>query len=206
MIFHFLIFVFYFVFGETYLRRFRVMYLEMQTLSPSSLVKLGSNVQALFDQDEWYNGKVTKIRAYGHDFTGKYVKCDIVYEDEELDENVQLYDKYFETANEESWRFKDEFSKIISMYNEVVREISNIKSDVDDIMDNVADILDDEESLESSNDDKDSAYDSEGETSYASDTNGFRWYMIGNIIGVVLGFGASYTLKCYNFDDIGKWI
>lgn len=182
----------------------------MQALSPSSIVKLNSNIQALFDREEWYDGKVTKICGYGHDFSGKYVICHITYEDGDVDEDVRLYDNFFETTEEDAWRFKNEFSKIICMYNDIVREIENIKSDVDDIMDNVADLIEeDSESTSPSNDAKDdSAYESEEEDNRNNQghTGALSWYMIGNIIGIVLGFGASYTMKCYDFNDIPKWI
>lgn len=182
----------------------------MQTLSPSSIVKLGSNVQALFDREEWYDGKISKIYGYGHDFTGKYVRCDITYDDGEVDEDVRLYDQFFETMDDDAWRFKDEFSKIISMYNNMAREIENIKADVDDIMENVADLIeeDDSSSLQSSDEIDDTAFESDedGTRDEVEYTSGLRWYMIGNIIGIVLGFGASYTLKCYDFNDITKWI
>jgi hypothetical protein len=173
----------------------------MSYISPSTFVKVDSKIEALFDDNTWYDATVVKIHEYGTDSFGKYVKCDIIYDDGDYDENIQLYDEYFETMEEEAWKFKGEFSKLITAFNNAVEDMDNMRSDIDTLMENVADLID-EKDAEDDNMSDDTAYEVEGSEVEKEPvkTNIFGWYLFGHVVSGLIGFGVCQAIQCYNYE------
>jgi hypothetical protein len=108
-------------------------------ISPSSYVKSGELIKAMFIDDDtfsnmkWYNGKVTRVHRRGRNDYGKYVECNIRYEDGEFAKKTRLYDRDFcSDASMDAWMFSSPaFTSLIKDLEANTKESKKLQDIVD---------------------------------------------------------------------------
>lgn len=87
-----------------------------QHISPSNFVDVGEKVHAVFvdgDVAKWYEGEVKLVTTRSEDKDGKFVECDVLFNDGETLETV-LHDADFCNKDSlDSWRFSWSTSRLI---------------------------------------------------------------------------------------------
>lgn len=145
----------------------------MDEISPVSFIKPSVEIEAKFLNDEgdkyiWYRGVVTKVHKVHSSPTGRYIDCDVLYDDGEEVKNSIFHDVDFEEDNDDSWRFAEAWSKLIKIVEQKNKEIEWLREEIEDLLDPDFDI--DDEDSESEDDDEDSESEdsgSEDDTAYS---------------------------------------
>lgn len=132
--------------------------------SVTRYVKVGTNIEAWYvdttddgpDTHRWFQGIVKKVHKYGEDRFGRYVECDVLYDDGELVKEQVFYDGDY---GEDVWRFSGELGRLVG----------NLVSYVDELEDRDEEDPDYEDTDEGSDKDDDSSCAYESESSDDSD-------------------------------------
>ena len=155
--------------------------------SVTRYVKVGTNIEAWYvdieqsskkglwsdtsddgrgsDTHRWFQGIVKKVHRYGEDRFGRYVECDVLYDDGEMVKEQVFYDGDY---GNDVWRFAGDLGGLVS---NLVSYVEELEEEGDDDYEECSD--EDEESDEESDEDDDSAYeydsDSDSESESSSD-------------------------------------
>ena len=134
--------------------------MALSTISMCGYIKTGSEIEARYvdpnkdDETRWYRGIVKKINKYGTSSCGKYVECDVMYDDGELVKGWRFYD---EDYGEEVWRFSSLHADLIDTLVNRVRKLEEYPSedDEEEAFDEAAEDSDDEGKADEDDDDED---------------------------------------------------
>lgn len=99
-------------------------------ISPSTFVREDERIEVFFldGTSGWYKGRVSSIGHYGKDKHGRYVECEVVYEDGDVIKDTRLYDDDFNTDSPDAWRFSSSLNGVLEALDEARRDIATLKS------------------------------------------------------------------------------
>lgn len=137
-----------------------------QSISMSDYVKKGVNIEALYDdpvndgEKKWFIGVITKVHKHGKDDCGKYVECDVLYDDDEKVENWRFYDDEY---GDDNWRFSSHLTPLVQSLIDRVNALGSLMEDPDADEDNHESETDAHEDLEDGEGDEEISDDEDGE-------------------------------------------
>lgn len=141
--------------------------------SVSRYVRLGTEVEAKYidsedDEYRWFQGLVKRIRKYNNDNYGRYVECDVLYDDGEYVKCERFYDCDY---GDDVWRFSSHLAPLVQNllgkideleYQQYFEDDESYETSEDECDDSEDDVIDDddeengdEENGDEDNDDSD---------------------------------------------------
>ena len=203
----------------------------MDYTSPISHIKVPIEIEAKFlneqgDKFQYYRGTITKLHSVQENDRGKFVECDVIYDDGDEVYHTIFNEADFESDDDDSWRFADgSSSKIIKMLAINSKDIQDLKENVrlllqktifnlhededdDEEDEDEEDEEDEDDDEEDEDDDEEEDEDDESNSTCSSDEEiydiaprGGPWLMT-FFSEVFIGIGLSVFAKVYLYKNV----